>query len=245
MAQAGRIAAWALRLVGEAVEPGISTAELDAIAMRAIRSRGATPTFLGYEGFPASICASINNEIVHGIPSPQRILREGDIISIDLGATYKGWVADNAWTYPVGTIDPQTEELLAVGQQCLWNAINQARVGNCMGDIGAAVEEAAGRYHRGIVKNYTGHGVGHTMHESPSVPNYGRHGRGLRLEEGLVIAIEPMICAGTGHNKVGRDGWLVTTRDGKPAVHFEKTVALTADGPRVLTCEPQDQWSIG
>ena len=238
MAEAGELSARVLREVGAAVRPGISTLELDQLAEAIIRSAGAIPAFKGYGGFPGTICASINDVIVHGIPSAGRILQEGDIISIDTGAIVKGWVGDNAWTYPVGKISPQKKKLLEVTEKSMWAGISAARPGNHLGDIGAAVQEVAEAAGYGVVREYVGHGVGRVMHEEPNVPNYGRRRTGILLEAGMVIAIEPMINMGTYKTKQMRDGWTVKTRDGKPSAHFEKTIAITEDGPRLLTTEP-------
>lgn len=238
MAEAGRLSAKVLREVGARVKPGVSTAELDRIAEMIIRMEGGIPAFKGYGGFPASICASINEQIVHGIPSNSVILQEGDILSIDTGAIVKGWVGDNAWTYPVGKISPEKQRLLDVTEQCMWAGIEAARPGNHLGDIGHAIQEIAERAGYGVVREYVGHGVGRDMHEDPNVPNYGRKHSGIKLEPGMVIAIEPMINIGTYKTKVMSDGWMVCTRDGKPSAHFEKTIAITEEGPRVLTTEP-------
>lgn len=238
MAEAGRLSAKVLREVGARVKPDVSTAELDRIAEMIIRMEGGIPAFKGYGGFPGSICASVNDQIVHGIPSNSVILQEGDILSIDTGAIVKGWVGDNAWTYPVGKISPEKKRLLEVTEQCMWAGIEAARPGNHLGDIGHAIQEIAERAGYGVVREYVGHGVGRDMHEDPNVPNYGRKHTGIKLEPGMVIAIEPMINIGTYKTKVMSDGWLVCTRDGKPSAHFEKTVAITEDGPRVLTTEP-------
>lgn len=224
--------------MGARVKPGVSTAELDRIAEMIIRMEGGIPAFKGYGGFPGSICASVNDQIVHGIPSNSVILQEGDILSIDTGAIVKGWVGDNAWTYPVGKIPPEKKRLLEVTEQCMWAGIEAARPGNHLGDIGHAIQEIAERAGYGVVREYVGHGVGRDMHEDPNVPNYGRKNTGIKLEPGMVIAIEPMINIGTYKTKVMSDGWLVCTRDGKPSAHFEKTVAITEDGPRVLITEP-------
>ena len=238
MAEAGRLSAKVLREVGARVKPGVSTAELDRIAEMIIRMEGGIPAFKGYGGFPGSICASVNDQIVHGIPSNSVILQEGDILSIDTGAIVKGWVGDNAWTYPVGKISPEKKRLLEVTEQCMWAGIEAARPGNHLGDIGHAIQEIAECAGYGVVREYVGHGVGRDMHEDPNVPNYGRKHTGIKLEPGMVIASEPMINIGTYKTKVMSDGWLVCTRDGKPSAHFEKTVAITEDGPRVLTTEP-------
>ena len=238
MAEAGRLSAKVLREVGARVQPGVSTEELDHLAEMLIRMEGGIPAFKGYGGFPGSICASINEQIVHGIPSKNVILQEGDILSVDTGAIVGGWVGDNAWTFPVGKISPEKQRLLEVTEQCMWAGIEAARPGNHLGDIGHAIQEIAEKAGYGVVREYVGHGVGRNMHEEPNVPNYGRKHHGMKLEPGMVIAIEPMINIGTYRTKVMSDGWLVVTRDGKPSAHFEKTIAITEDGPRLLTGEP-------
>lgn len=206
MKEAGRISAKALKLIGAQVRPGISTLELDQIAEEIIRLEGAVPAFKGYGGFPGSICASVNDAVVHGIPSVDVILQEGDIISIDTGAIKDGWVGDNAWTFAVGEISPDKKKLLEVGEQCMWAAIEQARAGNHLGDIGHACQKLAESNGYGVVREYVGHGIGHHMHEDPSVPNYGKAGSGVLLEEGMCLAIEPMINMGTFQVIDGMDG---------------------------------------
>ena len=238
MQEAGRISAKVLRLVGAAVEPGISTAELDAMAERLFKAEGAKPAFKGYGGFPASICASVNEQIVHGIPSRKKILKAGDIISIDTGAIVDGWYGDNAWTYPVGEIDLEVKTLLEVTEQSMWNGLAAARAGNHLGDIGAAVEQLANKHRYGVVRELVGHGIGRDMHEEPNVPNYGRRHFGRKLEVGMCLAIEPMFNLGTRKITYWDDGWLITTRDGKWSAHFEKSVAITEEGPLILTTEP-------
>ena len=237
MKEAGRVSALALRRVGEAVDPGITTAELDAIAEKVIRAEGGVPAFKGYGGFPGSICASVNDAVVHGIPSRKLVLREGDLISIDTGAIVDGWVGDNAWTYPVGTVAPEVQRLLEVGERCMWEGLDNARPTKRLGDIGHAVQSLAEAAGYSVVRDYVGHGIGREMHEDPNVPNFGRRRTGLKLLPGMVLAIEPMVNMGTRKVKQCSDGWLVRTRDGKPSVHFEKTVAITEDGPVVLTTE--------
>ena len=238
MKEAGRLSAAVLREVGARCVAGVSTLELDEFAKDFIESHGGIPTFKGYGGFPGSICASINEQIVHGIPSSTVKLKSGDIISIDVGATVDGWAGDNAWTFPVGTVSPEKKRLLEIGEKCMWAGISAARVGNRLGDIGHAVASVAKAASFGVVRDYTGHGIGHDMHEEPNVPNFGFRHTGMKLVEGMVLAIEPMITAGTHKTHVMRDGWLVVTQDGKPAVHFEKTVAITADGPVLVSVEP-------
>lgn len=237
MREAGRVSAKVLREVGALVKPGVTTAELDEFAETLIRLEGGTPAFKGYGGFPGSICASVNDQIVHGIPSKKVVLREGDIISIDTGAIVDGWVGDNAWTYAVGKVSPEKRRLLEVTEQCLWAGLGAARPGNRLGDIGHAVQSVAEAAGFGVVREYVGHGIGRDMHEDPNVPNYGRKHTGVRLEPGMVLAIEPMVNAGTHKTRQMPDGWLVCTRDGRPSAHFEKTVAITEDGPLILTAE--------
>lgn len=237
MKEAGRVSAKVLREVGARVQPGISTLELDQFVETLIRLEGAIPAFKGYGGFPGSICASVNEQIVHGIPSADVILREGDILSIDTGAIVDGWVGDNAWTYPVGKISDEKKKLLDTTEKCMWAGLDAARPGNRLGDIGAAVQEIAEDEGYGVVREYVGHGIGRDMHEDPNVPNYGRRHTGILLEPGMVFAIEPMINLGTYKTKQMPDGWLVVTRDGLPSAHFEKTVAITEDGPVILTTE--------
>ena len=237
MKEAGRISAKVLREVGSHVRPGVTTLELDELAETIIRLEGGIPAFKGYGGFPGSICASINEQIVHGIPSKTVVLREGDILSVDTGAIVDGWVGDNAWTYPVGSISAEKQHLLDITEKCMWAGLDAARPGNRLGDIGAAVQEIAESAGYGVVREYVGHGIGRDMHEDPNVPNYGRRHTGVNLEAGMVLAIEPMINLGTHKTRQMSDGWLVCTRDGKPSAHFEKTVAITEDGPVVITTE--------
>jgi methionyl aminopeptidase len=238
MREAGLVVAHTLAAVAAAVRPGVTTAELDALAEREIRAAGATPSFLGYHGYPATICTSVNDEIVHAIPDPARRLREGDIISIDCGAIVDGWHGDAAVTVGVGAISAEHTALLHVCEDALWRGLAQARPGGRLGDISHAVESSvrqAGPYH--VVEEYTGHGIGTAMHMDPSVPNYGRAGRGLRLRTGMALAIEPMVTLGSAETVLHDDGWTVTTADGSWAAHFEHTVAITAEGPWVLTAE--------
>ena len=237
MKAAGRLSAVVLREVGQRCVPGVSTLELDEFAEDYIRSHGGIPTFKGYGGFPGSICASINEQIVHGIPSSKVKLKSGDIISIDVGATVDGWAGDNAWTFAVGTVSPEVGRLLKVTEESMWAGISAARPGNRLGDIGHAVQSVAQRAGFGVVRDYTGHGIGRAMHEDPLVPNYGMRHTGMKLEAGMVLAIEPMITMGTHKTHVMSDGWLVVTRDGKPAAHFEKTVAITEGGPLIISAE--------
>lgn len=237
MKEAGRVSAKVLREVGAQVRPGVSTLELDELAEALIRAEGGVPAFKGYGGFPGSICASVNEQIVHGIPSRSVVLKEGDIISIDTGAIVDGWVGDNAWTYAVGKISPEKKRLLDVTERCMWAGLDAARPGNRLGDIGHAVQSVAEEAGYGVVREYVGHGIGRDMHEDPNVPNFGRKHTGVKLEAGMVLAIEPMINLGTYKTRQMPDGWLVCTRDGLPSAHFEKTVAITEDGPVILTTE--------
>jgi methionyl aminopeptidase len=234
MAAAGAIQAEALDLVESKIRPGVSTGELDAIVERFIRSRGATPTFKGFRGFPGSICASPNAMIVHGIPGPYR-LSPGDVISIDIGVTFEGWVADAARTFPVGEVSAEAENLLAATRESLFAGVERCRVGNRVGDVSRAIQRVAEDAGLAIVRSLVGHGVGREMHEDPQVPNYGRPGKGPLLEEGMVLAIEPMTTAGRPAVRVAGDGWAIFSQDGSLAAHFEFTVAITARGPRILT----------
>jgi len=238
MRQAGRINALALEAVRRAIRPGVTTAELDAIAEEVIRSHGGVPAFKGYPGpypYPATITASINEELVHGIPSPKRVLREGDIVSIDCGTIYKGFVADSAFTVGVGEISPEAQRLLEVTEQALYAGIAQMRPGRRVGDVSAAIQhyvESRG-YH--VTREYTGHGVGREMHEGPMVPNYGTPGRGLVLRPGMTIALEPMVLVGTPKTRVLEDQWTVASADGSLTAHFEHSVAVTEGEPLILT----------
>lgn len=239
MKVAGRISARALRLVGEAVRPGISTAELDEIAEQAIREDGAVPAFKGYHGFPATLCTSVNDQVVHGIPSRSVVLRSGDVLSVDVGAIIDGYYGDNARTFPVGAASAEATRLLEVTEASLSAGIERCVVGGRLNDIGFAVQAVAEAAGFGVVREYVGHGIGSAMHEDPNVPNYGIAGTGPRLEVGMVLAIEPMVNAG-GHKVHGlSDGWTVVTDDGSLSAHFEHTVAVTEGGPLVLTSEEQ------
>ena len=211
------------------IRPGVSTAELDQAAERFIRSRGATPTFKGYRGFPGSICASPNAMIVHGIPGPYK-LKRGDIISIDVGVTLDGWVADAARTFAVEEVSAQAQNLLSATEESLYVGVAQCRAGNRLGDVSSAIQRVAEGAGLSVVRSLVGHGVGRSMHEDPQVPNYGKRGKGPLLEEGMVLAIEPMTTAGRPAVRVGGDGWAIFSQDGSPAAHFEFTVAITADG---------------
>jgi methionyl aminopeptidase len=236
MARAGRIVAGTLALMRTLVRPGVSTEDLDAAAEAFIRGhQGATPSFKGLYGFPKTLCTSIDNEIVHGIPSSRRVLAEGSIVSVDVGVFLDGLHADSATTIPVGRIATEAERLLSVTQQCLEAGIGAARVGNHVGDIGHAVQQVAEGAGYGVVRELVGHGIGTRFHEEPQVPNYGAPKRGPRLLEGMTIAIEPMITVGNPATKTLDDKWTVVTADGTLSAHFEHTVAITANGPRILT----------
>ncbi len=234
MRRAGQVVAETLRDLRKMVEPGVTTRELDAHAENKIRSAGAYPTFKGYRGFPASICASVNDEVVHGIPSDRR-LRDGDIIKIDCGATLDGYVGDAAISVAVGRIDADLEKLIEATRGSLFKAIEKMIPGNRLYDVSYAVQEYVEERGFSVVRDFCGHGIGQRMHEDPQVPNYGRPGTGPKLKEGWVLAIEPMVNAGTFEVKVLPDGWTVKTRDGKASSHFEHTIAITEDGPMVLT----------
>ncbi len=234
MRRSGKITSSVLTELMKAVRPGISTGDLDAIAERGIRQAGGVPTFKGYNGFPASICVSIDDEVVHGIPG-SRVLRDGELLSIDIGTTLDGYVSDSAATVPVGSVSEDARRLMRVTQECLTIGIQQMEPGKHLGDIGAAVQEHAERHGYGVVRELVGHGVGRAMHEDPQVPNYGEWGTGLELRAGLVLAIEPMITQASPKVRVLPDGWTVVTADGKLAAHFEHTIAVTENGPRILT----------
>ncbi|HEU4680691.1 MAG TPA: type I methionyl aminopeptidase [Gemmatimonadales bacterium] len=236
MGRAGRIVAGTLSRIREILRPGMSTEDLDAEAERFIRSHdGATPSFKGLYGFPKTLCTSIDQEIVHGIPSPRRRLAEGSIVSVDVGVQLEGLHADSATTLPVGKVEPEAERLLMVTQECLGAGIAQARVGNHVGDIGYAVQQVAEEAGYGVVRELVGHGIGARFHEEPQIPNYGSPKRGPRLLEGMTLAIEPMITVGSPATKTLSDKWTVVTADGSLSAHFEHTVVITANGPRILT----------
>lgn len=237
MRRAGRITARALRRVGEEVRPGVTTAHLDQVAEQVIREAGAAPAFKGYHGFPATICSSINGEVVHGIPSPMRVLREGDVISVDVGAIVDGYYGDSAMTFPVGQVSEEATRLLEVTRQCLESGIAKARVGMRLGDVSNAVQSVAEEAGFSVVREYVGHGIGRSMHEEPQIPNFGPAGKGPALEEGMVLAIEPMINAGSAAVESLNDGWTVVTKDGGLSAHFEHTIAVLQDGPLILTVE--------
>lgn len=242
MKVAGAVSKMALRRVGSMIKPGVDTLELDRVAESVIRMHRAVPAFKGYGGFPASICCSVNEAIVHGIPSSDRILRDGDIVSIDTGAITGGWVGDNAWTFFCGTPSAEDKALCEVTRDCLKAGIAQAVPGNRLGDIGHAVQALAEAHGYGVVRDYVGHGVGHDMHEEPNVPNYGKAGRGVRLQAGMVIAIEPMITLGSYESHVLPNRWTVVANDGGTAAHYENTIAITEDGPVILTQDDAGPW---
>ncbi len=234
MQEACVISAQALRLGGEAVEPGVTTGEIDRIIRKFIESQGATPSFLNYGGFPASACISINDTVIHGIPG-QRVIQKGDIVSIDVGAYFNGFHGDNAATFAAGDVSEEAKALMKATEESLYEGIRAAVSGNRIGDIGAAVQRYVEVRGYSVVRQFVGHGVGTNLHEDPSVPNYGTPGRGPRLLPGMTLAIEPMINAGGPDVKILGDGWTTVTTDGRLSAHFEHTVAITADGPVILT----------
>src|SRR6478735_3613380 len=234
MAASGDILVRCLKMLESKARAGVTTAELDAAAEKFIRSQGATPAFKGYRGFPGSICASPNSMVVHGIPGPYE-LKRGDLISLDVGVTKDGWVADAATTVSVGPVQPEARRLLDVTQGALFAGADQVRPGNHLGDVSAAIQQHVESEGFSIIRSLVGHGIGRDMHEDPQIPNYGEPGRGPRLEPGMVLAIEPMVNAGGPNVRVGDDNWAVYSADGSLAAHFEFTVAVTEDGPRILT----------
>jgi len=240
MAASGRILVRCLRMLAAKARPGVTTKELDAAAERFIRSQGAVPAFKGYRGFPGSICASPNSMVVHGIPSPYA-LKRGDVLSIDVGVIKDGWVADAAITVPIGSISPEARNLLDVTKGALLAGAEQMQPGNHLGDVSAAIQKAVEIEGLSIIRTLVGHGIGRDMHEDPQVPNFGDPGKGPELERGTVLAIEPMVNAGGPLVKMGDDGWAVYSEDGSLAAHFEFTVAVTADGPRILTPWHEDE----
>ena len=235
MREACQISAQALKLIGSAVEPGVSTLELDRLAEKFIRSKGAIPNFKGLYGYPATACISINNEVIHGIPASNRILKSGDIVSVDLGAEFGGFNGDNAATFACGDVSAKAKRLMDVTRESLYEGIKRACPGGRVGDISAAVQQYVEAHGFSVVRNYVGHGIGTSLHEAPEVPNFGVSGRGVRLVPGMTIAIEPMVNAGSYDVKVMPDGWTVLTKDGSLSAHFEHTVAITADGPKIMT----------
>lgn len=235
MRKACQISAQALQVAGEAIKVGMTTLELDRIIHRFIVSQGAKPSFLGYGGFPGTACISVNNEVIHGIPSSARVLNEGDIVSVDVGAFYDGFHGDNAATFAVGTVSPEAQKLLDVTRDSLYKGIEAAIAGNRIGDIGCAVQTYEEENAFAVVRQYIGHGVGHELHEDPEVPNFGRAGRGVRLLPGMTIAIEPMVNAVGEGVRVLDDDWTVVTKSGSLSAHFEHTIAITEHGPVILT----------
>ena len=242
MRQAGKVVAQVLDEIRRHTQPGVTTAKLNHIAEDVLKRYGATPVFKGYPNqrqglpsFPATITACINNELVHGIPSKDRVLREGDVLSVDCGAHYRGWIGDAAVTIPVGKISEDAQQLLAVAEQSLYEGIAQGRLGNRTGDISAAVQDYVERHGYSVVREYTGHGVGRSMHEDPQVPNFGEREKGVRLKKGMTIALEPMVNVGTWETELLSDSWTVVTADGKLSAHFEHTFAVTDGEPDILT----------
>lgn len=240
MKDAGRITGEALLAARDAVRPGVSTEEINRVIEHYIRKCGAEPTFLGYGGFPASACISINDEVIHGIPSKKRILRDGDIVKIDTGATYRGYVGDSARTIPVGNVSEQAKKLIRVTRDSFFAGVEQVKVGNRLGDVGHAIDALVTENGFSTVRRYVGHGIGTDMHESPDVPNYGTPGRGIRLCAGMTVAIEPMVNTGTYDVREMPDGWTVKTADGGLSAHYENTLALTSDGVLILTLVEED-----
>ena len=235
MKEAGRITGEALLVARELVKEGVSTFEIDKAIRNHIERSGAKPSFLGYHGFPGSACISINDEVIHGIPSKNRILKEGDIVKIDVGAFYKGFHGDSARTIPVGKVSAEAQRLIEATEKSFFAGIAKAESGNRIGDIGNAIESCVKEYGYNVVKRYIGHGVGHELHEAPDVPNFGTAGRGVRLCNGMTLAIEPMVNIGTSEVKDMSDGWTVKTADGTLSAHYENTIAITAEGVLVLT----------
>lgn len=222
-------------MIGGAVEPGVTTAELDELAEKYILSKGAKPNFKNYNGFPATACISINNEVIHGIPSKNRVIHEGDIVSVDLGAVFNGYHGDNAATFAAGSISPEAKRLIDTTRESLYEGINAAVVGGRIGDIGNAVQRYVEGRGYSVVREFVGHGVGTSLHEAPEVPNFGSKGRGIRLVSGMTLAIEPMVNMGNYKVQVKPDQWTVVTMDGSLSAHFEHTVAITPDGPKIMT----------
>ena len=236
MRKAGRVVAVTLATLARQARPGITTLELDRLAESTIRAQGATPSFKGYRGFPASVCVSVNEEVVHGIPG-KRVLREGEIVSLDVGAVFEGMQGDAALTVPVGQVSARMQTLMRVTQMALAAGIQQARVGNRLGDISAAIQKVAEGAGFSVVREYGGHGVGRSMHEDPHIPNWGQAGAGILLKAGMTLALEPMVNAGKYQVRVKSDNWTVVTVDGQPSAHFEHTVAITEGEPEILTVE--------
>ncbi len=237
MRRAGRLVGEAHHRLAEAIRPGVRTSELDRLVEEFLKANDAVSSFKGYQGYPANICVSVNEEVIHGIPG-ERVLEAGDIVSVDIGAIVDGFHGDSAWTYPVGEIDDDAKRLLEVGERSLFAAIERARVGNRLSDISHAVQVFAESHGCSVVRDFVGHGIGRSMHEAPQVPNFGPPGRGPRLKAGMTLAIEPMVNAGGPEVKILADQWTAVTADGALSVHFEHTVAITEDGPQILTAFP-------
>lgn len=235
MRRANQLVVEVMKALGAMIKPGVTTQELDRVAEGIIRKRGGIPAFLGYRGFPATLCTSINEEVVHGIPSDKRVLRAGDVVSVDCGAVLDGFYGDHAITFAVGEVPPRTQRLLEITQEALKKGIEKMVVGNRLGDVGAAVQAHVEAEGFGVVRDYVGHGIGRNLHEEPQVPNYGEPGTGLRLKAGMVLAIEPMINEGVAEVKLLSDDWTVITADAKCSAHFEHSVAITENGPDILS----------
>ena len=235
MQKAGKVVAQAHELVRELIRPGVTTLDLDRAVEEFLLRQNAIPAFKGYQGYPASICASVNEVVVHGIPSKDVVLQEGSIISVDIGAFVDGFCGDSAWTYPVGEVGPEVQLLLQTTEEALFQGIEQARVGNRLSDISHAVQKCAEGRGFSVVRDFVGHGIGRNMHEAPQIPNFGPPGRGPRLKSGMTLAVEPMVNMGSYHVQVLEDNWTIVTRDSKWSAHFEHTIAITDDGPVVLT----------
>ncbi len=237
MRESGKVTGYILKSLEDIIKPGISTLEIDRYVSKIIKENNMTPTFLGYQGFPASICASINEEVVHGIPTKKRILREGDIISIDVGCTYKGYVTDAARTYPVGKVGDEAQQIMDTARESFFAGLEFCKKGYRLTDISSAIQERVEADGFGVIRDLVGHGVGRQMHEEPQIPNYGRPGRGPRLAEGMVFAIEPMITEGTYEIEVLQDNWTIVTADRKLAAHYENTVVITDGEPELLNLQ--------
>lgn len=235
MRRAGRITAQARSLAGGMVRPGVTTGEIDDAVRKFIRSQGAEPSFLGYGGFSGSACISVNDVVIHGIPSRRIVLKEGDIVSIDVGAHFEGFHGDCAATYPCGVVSPEAQRLMDVTRQSFWEGFQFARAGQRVSDISHAVQSYVEKHGYSVVRDFVGHGVGVKLHEAPEVPNFGPAGHGARLQPGMAVAVEPMVCAGDWHVKVLKDGWTTVTVDGSLAAHYENTILITEDGPEITT----------
>jgi methionyl aminopeptidase len=240
MKAAGRVVGSILWELKEVIRPGVSTKDVDDYVENRIRSENMKPTFLGYNGFPASACVSLNEEIVHGIPNPDRLMNEGDIVGVDIGATYKGWVADAARTYPVGDISESAADIISACRESFFEGLKYCKVGNRIGDVGHAIQEYAEFHGYSVVRDYTGHGIGQQMHEDPQVKNYGVAGKGIRLMKGMALAIEPMINEGVYETETNTDNWTVVTTDGKLSAHYENTVIITGGNPELITLDSRE-----